>query len=483
MSLVFQNIAGGNAGAGKTSAAGSKAGSGTNAAATVAAAGTFDQSLAQMMSGEGTPSNAAAIIGSGTLLEGLMQLAGLSSMNDDGTSEGQTAADLLQTMLGGTDKLDDAVDSHPELLAALQGWLQQIQNLLDQSGQSPDVNPQENANALTGPLAESPATIRFVVQDGLAQLVSMLQQKAEGNQSAPLQAMKLLQSFQEILGDLLPVQPKQTSEQTTAASRLSQVKAETLSAADARLSNPVLEWVQQSQESGGKISPLLSALLSKSNASGNDQPSLIKADQAAAGTNAPSTDTQDQANDIFASQQTVTAGQLALRQGIHASVKADAPVPVEKFSQEMTGFVVSKLDFVKQQGISEARITLYPEHLGQVDIKLTMQNGQLVAQFTTEHAATKDLLEQQMSQLRSSLQTQGVQVEKLVVSQNQSLQSQMYHDGRQPNSGQQQSNRRSKEKEAPTDDAIKIAEMGEELNEWLAEQEAAQGGNSFTAKA
>lgn len=208
--------------------------------------------------------------------------------------------------------------------------------------------------------------------------------------------------------------------------------------------------------------------------------------QSAASAASPSSGEEAEAakpEDPLASQTTVTAGQLVMKEGIQTPHKAAAPaVPVTQFAKEMGTFVVNKLEIVKHEGISEAKISLYPEHLGQVDIKLTMQNGQLIAQFTTEHAGAKDLLEQQMSQLRSTLQSQGVQVEKLVVTQNPSLQSQMYHDGRQSQSGQQQPNRRQKDKDASSEDALTVAELGDELNEWLARQQADQG-NTFTAKA
>ncbi|WP_136604705.1 flagellar hook-length control protein FliK [Paenibacillus dokdonensis] len=494
MSLLFQNIAGASSAGGKTTAAGGKQAAGTAAASganALAGAGTFNQSLAQMMTGDGTQQNAAAIIGAGTLLEGLMKLVALSSSSsgDEGNGEGQDVSNLLQSMLGDTDKLDEAVATDPGLLAALQGWLGQIQNLLNQDTSAGSEALTANGEALTGPLTENPATIRFVVQDGLAQLVSMLQ-KTDENGNAPLEAMKLLQTFQDILGDAFPAQPKQsTSGQANEVSQVSHAKSESsLSGTEVKRLSTLLDFIQQNENTTViKNIQATPSLLSKSTAADASVSTLFKGEQGTAGGEqaAAAVDKQEPVNDIFSTQSTMTAGQLVMRQGINSSVKtAGAPVPVEKFSEEMTGFVVSKLDFVKQQGMSEARITLYPENLGQVDVKLTMQNGQLVAQFTTEHAATKDLLEQQMSQLRSSLQTQGVQVEKLVVSQNQSLQSQMYHDGRQPNSGQQQqSGRRSKEREAPSDDALKIAEIGEELNEWLAGQEEAQGGNSFMAKA
>lgn len=435
MSLVFQNVAAGNSPSGKTAAAGGK-----QAAGTGAVAGVFNQSLAQMMSGDASQPS-AAIVNAGTLLEGLLQLAGMGATGEEAGGDEQGVLDLLQSLTADMDKLDEAVAADPELLAALQGWLQQVQNLLNQANSAGNAAQAENADALTGPLSESPATIRFVVQDGMEQLASLLQKRQGASGKTQHQALQLLQSFQELInnGQAAPSKPLET--QTFAA-----------------------------QSKNAVFEPRISVLSKGVQPAGTEQ--------TAAG------DRHEQPDDPFATQHTVTAGQLALRHGINASAKAAAPVPVEKFSEEMSGFVVKNLEFVKQQGISEARITLYPERLGQVDVKLTMQNGQLIAQFSTEHAATKDLLEQQMSQLRSTLQTQGVQVEKLVVTQNPSPQSQMYQDGgRQPGAGQQQSNRRSKEKETPTDDAITVAELGEELSEWLAAREQADGGNMFTAKA
>lgn len=435
MSLVFQNVAAGNSPSGKTAAAGGK-----QAAGTGAVGGIFNQSLAQMMSGD-APQPSAAIVNAGTLLEGLLQLAGMGATGEEAGGDEQGVLELLQSLTADMDKLDEAVAADPELLAALQGWLQQVQNLLNQANSAGNAAQAENADALTGPLSESPATIRFVVQDGMEQLASLLQKRQGASGKTQHQALQLLQSFQELINNGQAAPSKPFEAQTFAA-----------------------------QSKNAAAEPHIGALFKGVQPAGTEQ--------TAAG------DRQEQPDDLFATQHTVTAGQLALRHGINASAKAAAPVPVEKFSEEMSGFVVKNLEFVKQQGISEARITLYPERLGQVDVKLTMQNGQLIAQFSTEHAATKDLLEQQMSQLRSTLQTQGVQVEKLVVTQNPSPQSQMYQDGgRQPGAGQQQSNRRFKEKETPTDDAITVAELGEELSEWLAAREQADGGNMFTAKA
>ena len=142
----------------------------------------------------------------------------------------------------------------------------------------------------------------------------------------------------------------------------------------------------------------------------------------------------------------VTAGELSLRSsGTVVSKPAEPVMQATNFAKEMTQFVVSKLDIVNQKGFSEATISLRPEHLGKLDVQITLQNGQLVARFMTEHVMAKDMLEQQMMQLRSSLQSQGIQVERLEVTQNSSLGSEMYQDGGRQQ-GQSQQQRRSRER-------------------------------------
>jgi flagellar hook-length control protein FliK len=147
--------------------------------------------------------------------------------------------------------------------------------------------------------------------------------------------------------------------------------------------------------------------------------------------------------------------------------------------------VVNKLDIVQQKGFSEATISLRPEHLGKLDVQITLQNGQLVARFMTEHVMAKDMLEQQMMQLRSSLQSQGIQVERLEVTQNSSLGSEMYQDGGRQQGNQSQQQRRSRERGEHTDEAVTAAGLQEELRSWRSEQ--VEGGemqrDSFSAEA
>ncbi|CAH1197848.1 hypothetical protein PAECIP111893_01008 [Paenibacillus plantiphilus] len=122
------------------------------------------------------------------------------------------------------------------------------------------------------------------------------------------------------------------------------------------------------------------------------------------------------------------------------------PVPVQQFAETMEGFVVKQFNVTTVNGVSEARITLFPEQLGQVDVRISVQNGQLTAMFVAETAVAKDLLENQLGQLRSALQSQGLQIDKLEVSNSSSVQPNLFQDRNGHNGREQQEAKRNKSK-------------------------------------
>jgi flagellar hook-length control protein FliK len=70
-----------------------------------------------------------------------------------------------------------------------------------------------------------------------------------------------------------------------------------------------------------------------------------------------------------------------------------------------------------QPGGAEAKLSLYPEHLGHIEIKITSLHGQLSAQIVTDTLMAKEALEGQLSQLRQALQEHGLLVKKLDIVQ------------------------------------------------------------------
>ena len=109
---------------------------------------------------------------------------------------------------------------------------------------------------------------------------------------------------------------------------------------------------------------------------------------------------------------------------------APQTISAANFAQEMTENILKNMKVTLSEGISEAKLSLFPKNLGHVDVKITMHEGQLIAHFAADSLAGKQMLESQLPQLRQSLQSQGLQVEKLEVTQNSSMQSSMFQDQR-----------------------------------------------------
>ena len=97
-------------------------------------------------------------------------------------------------------------------------------------------------------------------------------------------------------------------------------------------------------------------------------------------------------------------------------VRQEIPVVhAQRFAEEAGQVLLKSMKFSLTDGVSEARLSLHPEQLGQVQVKITISNGQLVAQFIADTAMGKEAIESQLPQLRMALQNQGIQVEKLEV--------------------------------------------------------------------
>lgn len=405
----------------------------------------FGQALLAMLGsgGSNTSSNGSTL--SLLTLAGLVE--GASSTEIQG--EEDAVANLLLDLGAKLDNLEDHLTDDGNLLAVLQNWLQGVQAFLQQTPSATSQAQDGQVEQGLPELAKHPQTITFAIQDAVAQLLASTKHAQAGatNLSAD-QIQKMLQALQQVLdgasGD------SQNTKMTS-------------------------------------IVDHASSMASQGNGQNNGQVELKEAVHASKAASHATTQHNDhQSINALQNGQVVTAGQLALRHHVNAEVKSlPTPVPVESFAKEVSGFLVGKFDIVKLQGLSEARISLYPEHLGQVDVKITMQNGQMVAQFVTEHLLAKESLEGQMSQLRAALQAQGIQVTKLEVTQNSSLSSHMYHNesqGQRNGSGQEQGNKR---RELQEEDHLLVNDLNEEWNEWMAEVKTREGayGSSFVARA
>ncbi|KAF6566782.1 MULTISPECIES: flagellar hook-length control protein FliK [Paenibacillus] len=462
----------------------------TTSTATAAGAttGAFNQTLTQMMTGGQTGSAGTDANGSP-----LVMVLPLIANGESAETPTEPLVETLAPLLQNLEKLDDQVVADPALLATLQSWIQQVQQFLQGNGTNQQADGGETAEAtgLTA-LAANPATLRFALQDALSQLANVAEQ-ASGDQKTKV--TQLLQSLQSATAGTGAISDEQWHGVLKAV--------ELADSGDSQAAQPSAQRANGAQtltaaSTNKQVTPQQQASQGETSQQGSEgQRSstnlLVQSAVKPTVTDEAGTfvDVAEQADPASTDNQTpviTTAGQLSVQaQGTTPSAPAQPVVHVRQFAKEMTEFVVQKLDIVKHTGLTEATIMLRPDHLGQLEVKLTMQNGHLVAQFMTEHSGAKDLLEQQMSQLRTSLQSQGIQVDKVEVTHNESLSSHMYQDGRGSGANQQQqSNQRSKARgREESEDAVKVAEMTEELRNWTAEQRADDMNRtgSFTAQA
>lgn len=99
------------------------------------------------------------------------------------------------------------------------------------------------------------------------------------------------------------------------------------------------------------------------------------------------------------------------------------PINANQFDQEIVKFVESAIRVQDLGDGLEAAFSLKPEHLGKVDVKVSIVDGNVTAEFFTNTQAGKDLLESHVQTLRLALETQGFQVEKINISQQQNAAS------------------------------------------------------------
>ena len=83
--------------------------------------------------------------------------------------------------------------------------------------------------------------------------------------------------------------------------------------------------------------------------------------------------------------------------------------------QEVIGQLLDRMRADVRGGISEVRITLHPESLGDVTLRVATQNGVVTAHFVAENQRVKEIIEANLERLKDALSEQGVEVSSLEV--------------------------------------------------------------------
>jgi hypothetical protein len=95
--------------------------------------------------------------------------------------------------------------------------------------------------------------------------------------------------------------------------------------------------------------------------------------------------------------------------------RASAPVPVPDDAAEPILQLASALRVFVRDGVTEARVRLRPEHLGDVQIAIRVDRDRVSAVLQVERADVRGAIEAQSQSLRSQLAAQGLHLAELTV--------------------------------------------------------------------
>jgi flagellar hook-length control protein FliK len=133
--------------------------------------------------------------------------------------------------------------------------------------------------------------------------------------------------------------------------------------------------------------------------------------------------------------------------------KSGQPVNQQQFIKAFEN-ILSKANFSGENGMQKLLIRLNPEHLGSLRIEIIQKDQVMIAKILATTVQAKELLENQANSLRQSFASQGIQVEKIEISQQMNLlQSDRFFQKDADSSGQQH-NKRSKEENSSEDEVV-----------------------------
>lgn len=135
---------------------------------------------------------------------------------------------------------------------------------------------------------------------------------------------------------------------------------------------------------------------------------------------------------------------LQAPKSVEVHTAASAQATVDKLSQDITSTFSPRIHVTGTPEKMEATLSLTPEHLGTVDVKIVIQDGQVSARLIADSSLGRATLEQHVDSLYAALQQQGLQVDTIHISQHQSSFSSAFSQGGDsaPKQGQQQAKRR-----------------------------------------
>lgn len=137
-------------------------------------------------------------------------------------------------------------------------------------------------------------------------------------------------------------------------------------------------------------------------------------------------------------------------------MKNGQPVEANEWARQLEG-ILAKARFTSLNGLQRLQIRLAPEHLGTLQIEMIKKNGQITASIMANTQQGKEILESHLNHLKMTLSNQGIQMERIILQDSQTVFGEQLKD-------QQQS--REQEQEVPKkEEEIEFSSFLDELQE------------------
>ena len=137
-----------------------------------------------------------------------------------------------------------------------------------------------------------------------------------------------------------------------------------------------------------------------------------KSDAASANTT-PGADASAAAASNFQSHLGVSSQSATQASQQAADTQINTPVGANGFADD----VGDKITWMAHQGVQSASLQMTPEHMGPVEVKISVQDGSATVSINAAHADTRAALEQALPRLREMFSTQGMNLTDASVSQ------------------------------------------------------------------
>jgi len=129
---------------------------------------------------------------------------------------------------------------------------------------------------------------------------------------------------------------------------------------------------------------------------------------------------QDEAQEILHDQPQISPSSISMttaKAKVDAAIQQSTPTSNNVNAADVIEQIMDQVRVTSSGGnFTEMRLTLRPESLGDIMLRVITQNGIVTAMFEAESQRVKEVLESSFNQLRDALEEQGIQFSELSVS-------------------------------------------------------------------